>query len=82
MMPYQVGLIHAVLSNDQKLAIYLIENGSDVNHRNITGLTALEVAKAHGHTAMVNFLIKSGATVLAGFLSLGKVDGWRFFVGG
>ena len=39
----------------------LIEHGADINAKNLSGMTALDAARLHGNTQMIDFLIKSGA---------------------
>jgi len=39
----------------------LFERGADINGKTPEGETALDLAKRHGHTPMVDFLVKAGA---------------------
>ena len=50
----------AAITNDMMLVSYLLDKGADINHLNITGLTALDIARNLGRNEMVDFLIKSG----------------------
>lgn len=58
----ETGLINAVKLRDKKLAKYLIENGANVNHKNITGLSALDVANSFDFEDVQSFLIDLGTT--------------------
>jgi ankyrin repeat protein len=63
-------LIYAVISDLLQLDVVklLVERGADVNAKSKhaqsgdTGLSVLDLAKLHGETPIVDFLIKSGAT--------------------
>jgi ankyrin repeat protein len=46
---------------EAELKEYLLDKGAVINHLNITGLTALDIARDLGRTEMIDFLIKSGA---------------------
>ena len=39
----------------------LIDHGADVNAKNPDGMTALDLAKRHGHTPVVDVLVQAGA---------------------
>ncbi len=67
-MQYTIALPQVAVLDNPKLVKLLLDHGADVNaksqHRQSgdTGRTALDLAKLHGDTAVVDLLLKSGAT--------------------
>jgi ankyrin repeat protein len=55
----------AILSNQVEAARYLLDEGSDVNHKNKSGYTPLHFAADRNQVEIVDFLIRRGADVNA-----------------
>ncbi|MEM2790511.1 MAG: ankyrin repeat domain-containing protein, partial [Thermofilaceae archaeon] len=55
----------AVFRGHLEVARFLVENGADVNARNIDGMTPLHLAVFRGHLEVARFLVEKGADVNA-----------------
>ncbi|MGB1012676.1 MAG: asparaginase [Nannocystaceae bacterium] len=66
---YPVLMCAAAAIGDVEAVRRMLDSGADINAANYDGRTALHLAAAEGHTALVVFLIRRGA-------ALGPTDRW------
>jgi ankyrin len=70
----QTALIHAILADNENLALELIRKGADPNRKDISGNVALHYAVKGWHNLLVPALINAGAEVFAqNFLEQGPL---------